>query len=257
MDRVKGKVSLITGSASGIGKATASLLATEGAKVIVSDINIPSGKEVTRQIKGEGGEAIFIKLDVTIERDWINAIEKIITKFGKLDVLVNNAGIALIKSIEDMTLKDWRHLMSVNADGIFLGSKYAVGAMKKSGGGSIVNISSAAGIVGMMNSSGYCATKGAARLFTKAAAFECSKAGYNYNIRVNSIHPNAIDTPMLQALDAMFKDSDAKTKIESSIPVGHKGQAIDVAYAVLYLASDESQYTTGAEFAIDGGWTAV
>jgi 3(or 17)beta-hydroxysteroid dehydrogenase len=261
MDRVKGKIVLITGSASGIGKASALLLAKEGARVIISDINVPGGREVARQINSEGGEAIFIKLDVTIERDWIKTVEKILTSFGKLDVLVNNAGITIVSSVEDMTLKDWRHVMSVNSEGVFLGTKYAVGLMKKSGGGSIINISSAAGMVGMNYSSVYCASKGAVRLFTKAAAFEFSKAVNNYNIRVNSIHPNAIDTPMLDRLDALFNSqaevNDMKTRIENSIPLGRRGKATEVAYAVLYLASDESTYSTGAEFVCDGGWTAV
>jgi 3(or 17)beta-hydroxysteroid dehydrogenase len=261
MDRVKSKVVLITGSASGIGKSSALLLAKEGAKIIVSDINVSGGREVARQINNEGGEAIFIKLDVAIEHDWIKAVEKILTRFGKLDVLVNNAGISFVSSVEDMTLTSWRHVMSINSDGVFLGTKYAIGMMKKSGGGSIINISSAAGMVGMNNSSAYCASKGAVKLFTKAAAFECSKAVNNYNIRVNSIHPNAIDTPMLDALDALSKDdgqvNDMKARIENSIPLGRRGKAIEVAYAVLYLASDESQYSTGAEFVCDGGWTAV
>jgi 3(or 17)beta-hydroxysteroid dehydrogenase len=261
MYRVIGKVALITGSASGIGKATAQLLAKEGAKVIVSDINVHGGREVANQIKTQGGEAIFIKLDVAIEDDWIKAIKKIVTKFGKLDILVNNAGIPLVKSIEATTLKDWQHIMSVNADGVFLGTKYAIGAMKISGSGSIINISSVAGMVGVKDASGYCASKGATRVFTKAAALECSKLGYDYNIRVNSIHPNSINTPMLEALDNMFKDmkteNDMKTRMENSIPVGRRGTAQEVAYAVLYLASDESTYITGAEISVDGGFLSV
>jgi 3(or 17)beta-hydroxysteroid dehydrogenase len=261
MDRVRGKVALVTGSASGIGKATAQLLAKEGAKVIVSDINVPGGKKVANQIKTERGEAIFIKLDVAVEEDWIIGVKEIVSKFGKLDILVNNAGIPLVKSIEDTTLKDWRHIMSVNADGVFLGTKYAIGAMKISGGGSIINISSVAGMVGVKDASGYAATKGATRVFTKAAALECSKLGYNYNIRVNSIHPNSINTPMLDGLDNMFKDlnteNDMKTRMENSIPVGRRGTAQEVAYAVLYLASDESTYVTGAEISVDGGFLAV
>ena len=254
MDRVKGKVAIVTGAASGLGRATALLLAKEGAKVTVSDINEVSGKEVVKEIKRGGGEAIFVKHDVTSETDWSQVIEKTIAGFGKLDILVNNAGVMLIKELEKTSLEEWRWLMSVNLDGVFLGTKYAILAMKKTGGGSIVNMSSAVGLIGTIdNTSAYCASKGAVRLFTKAAALECSKAGRDYNIRVNSVHPGIIETPMTAP---MLKDKTLGKNMEQVQPIGFLGKPIDVAYAVLYLASDESRLSTGSELVVDGGWTA-
>jgi 3(or 17)beta-hydroxysteroid dehydrogenase len=255
MDRVKGKVALITGAASGIGQATASLLAQEGAKVIVSDISVSGGKDTVDEIKNKGGDAIFVKHDVTSEHEWNNIIEKAVGTYGKLDVLVNNAGISPYKSIEDTSLEEWRRVMAVNLEGVFLGTKYAIKAMKKTGGGSIINISSAAGIVGFKNSAHYCASKGAVRTFTKAAALECSKVGYDYNIRINSVHPGVIDTPLKRSLDKFHTSTEVD--IENIIPIGRMGQPIDIAYVVLFLASDDSEYATGAEFVIDGGWLAT
>jgi len=254
MDRVKGKVAIITGSASGIGEAAALLLAKEGAKVVVADIDEVKGKKVAEDIRREGGESIFVRHDVTSEKDWSNLIENTLLEFGKLDVLVNNAGIQIIKEVEDLSLEEWRRLMSVNLDGVFLGTKHAIIAMKGNGGGSIINMSSVAGIIGTLdNTSAYCASKGAVRLFTKAAALECSKAGRDYNIRINSIHPGVIETPLVAA---MAEDEAVKERMESNHPIGFLGKPIDVAYAVLYLASDESRLVTGAEMVIDGGWSA-
>lgn len=252
MGRVEGKVAIITGAASGLGKASAQLLAREGAKVVVTDINEAAGKAAVEEIKSEGGNAIFIRADVTSERDWSMVIEKTLAEFGKLDILVNNAGVLFHKNIEDMSLEEWRWLMSINLDGVFLGTKHAIGAMKRSGGGSIINISSVAGIIGTVDrTSAYCASKGAVRLFTKAAALECSKAGCDYNIRVNSVHPGGIMTPMTEAI---FKERPL-SETQGRYPVGHPGEPLDIAYAVLYLASDESKYVTGAEMVIDGGWS--
>jgi 3(or 17)beta-hydroxysteroid dehydrogenase len=254
MDRVKGKIAIITGAASGLGEADALLLAKEGAKVVVADIDEVKGNKVVEEIRREGGKAIFVKHDVTSEKNWENLIEKTLSEFGKLDILVNNAGIQIIKEVEDISLEEWRRLMSVNLDGVFLGTKHAIKAMKGSEGGSIINMSSAVGIVGTVdNTSAYCASKGAVRLFTKAVALECSKAGRNYNIRVNSVHPGVIETPMVAA---MARDKAVKETLENAHPIGFIGKPIDVAYAVLYLASDESRLVTGAEMVIDGGWTA-
>jgi 3(or 17)beta-hydroxysteroid dehydrogenase len=254
MDRVAGKVAIVTGGASGIGKATASLLAKEGAKVVIADVNEADGKKAVEEIKREGGKALFLKLDVTSEKDWSEVIEKTLAEFGKLDILVNNAGVLFAKAIEDTPLEQWRWLMSVNLDGVFLGTKYAIKAMRKSGGGSIINLSSLAGIVGTIDdTAAYCASKGAVRLFSKATALECSKAGHNYNIRVNSVHPGLIETPLSEPL---LKDAAMRKDIESRHPIGHVGKPIDIAYAILYLASDESKFTTGAEMVVDGGWTA-
>lgn len=254
MDRVKGKVAIITGAASGLGRGAASLLASEGASVIIADINEAGGKEVAGETRRDGGQAVFIKLDVSSESDWNKVIENVLSEFGKLDVLVNNAGVELVKEIADTSLEEWRRLMSVNLDGVFLGTKYGIRAMRGRGGGSIINISSAAGIVGTLDdTAAYCASKGGVRLLTKAAALECSKAGHDYNIRVNSIHPGVIQTPLT---DALLKDEAIRKRLEEIHPIGFMGKPIDVAYVVLYLASDESRLVTGAEMVIDGGWTA-
>jgi 3(or 17)beta-hydroxysteroid dehydrogenase len=253
MDRVKGKVALITGGAGGLGSATASLLSKEGAKVIIGDINEAGGEKVSREINARGGDAIFIKHDVSSELEWNHAIERTLEKFGRLDVLVNNAGVILWKNIQDTTLAEWRWLLSVNLDGIFLGTKLAMEVMKKTGGGSIINISSVAGLVGTVGTAAYHASKGGVRLFTKAAALECSKGGYDYNIRVNSIHPGVIKTPMTEGLRA---DEIKNRTALSWHPIGHFGEPEDVANGVLYLASDESSFVTGSELVIDGGWTA-
>ncbi len=253
MNRVLDKVAIVTGAGGGMGRAIASLLAKEGAKVTVSDVNEVNGKKVAEEIRKGGGEALFIKHDVTKEKDWEEVIRMTLERFGKLDVLVNNAGVMVWKNIESTSLDEWRWLMGINLDGVFLGTKYAMGAMKKSGEGSIINISSAAGLVGTLDTSAYHASKGGVRIFTKAAAFECSKAGYGYNIRVNSVHPGVIKTPMVEAL---FKDEEKMKAALSWHLVGRFGEPEDVAYGVLYLASDESKFVTGTELVIDGGWTA-
>ena len=253
MDRVKGKVAIITGGAGGMGRAHAMLLAKEGAKVVVTDTQEVQGKKVAEEIRSQGGEAVFIKHDVSSETEWKRVIAETVERFGKLDILVNNAGVMLWKKIEDTSLEEWRWLMSINLEGVFLGTKHAMEAMKKSGGGSIINISSTAGIVGTLDTSAYHASKGGVRIFTKAAALECSKAGYDYNIRVNSIHPGVIKTPLVAEL---FRDEDKMRTALSWHPIGHFGEPEDIAYGVLYLASDESKFVTGAELVIDGGWTA-
>jgi NAD(P)-dependent dehydrogenase (short-subunit alcohol dehydrogenase family) len=253
MDRVKGKVAIVTGAAGGLGKAHALLLSKEGAKVVVTDTNEAQGKRVAEEIKKGGGEAIFIKHDVSSEKEWEKVIRETLERFGKLDILVNNAGVNLWKKIEDTSLDEWQWLMSINLNGVFLGTKYAIGAMKGTGGGSIINISSVAGIVGTLDTSAYHASKGGVRIFTKAAALECSKAGYNYNIRVNSVHPGVIKTAMVEGL---LNDEEKMKDALSWHPIGHFGEPEDIAYGVLYLASDESKFVTGAELVIDGGWTA-
>jgi 3(or 17)beta-hydroxysteroid dehydrogenase len=255
MDRVKGKVAIITGAATGIGKATAQLLAREGACVTVTtDRNIVEGRRTVAEIIAQGGRAIFIKHDVSSESDWEAVIEKTLAEFGRLDILVNNAGIILFKTIEDTSLEEWRHLMSINLDGTFLGTKHAIKAMKKTGGGSIINMSSISGLVGTLDdTAAYCASKGAVRLFSKAAALECSKEGHDYNIRVNSVHPGAIDGTVL--MKSYLKDESFVKKLHAN-PRVVTGEPIDIAYAVLYLASDESRFATGAELIVDGGWTA-
>jgi len=253
MNRVLGKVGIVTGAGGAIGRAIALLLAKEGAKVTISDIHEVRGMEVAEEIRRGGGEALFVKHDVTREADWREVIRTTLECFGKLDILVNNAGVMIWKNIENTSLEEWRWLLGVNLDGVFLGTKYAIGAMKKSGGGSIINISSVAGLVGTLDTSAYHASKGGVRIFTKAAALECSKAGYDYNIRVNSVHPGVIKTPMVEEL---FKDEEKMRTALSWHPIGRFGEPEDIAYGVLYLASDESKFVTGAELVIDGGWTA-
>jgi 3(or 17)beta-hydroxysteroid dehydrogenase len=253
MDRVKGKVAIVTGGAGGLGRAEAIMLAGEGARVVVTDIDEAAIERVSVEINSLGGKCISIKHDVTSESDWGRVIETTLREFEKLDVLVNNAGVIFYKKIEDTSLAEWRSLISVNLDGVFLGVRSAIEAMKKSGGGSIINIASVAALIGNPNAAAYHASKGGVRSLTKAAAIECSKAGYGYNIRVNSIYPGVIETAMADPL----KQDEAKYKTALSWhPIGHFGEPEDVAHGVLYLASDESKFLTGSELVIDGGWTA-
>ena len=253
MDRVKGKVAIVTGAAGGLGRAEAMLLADEGAKVVVTDVDEGAIEKLAESIRSRGGEALSIKHDVASETEWIEVMGKTLDAFGRLDVLVNNAGVIIYKKIEDITLAEWRWLMSVNLDGVFLGTKHAIGAMRKSGGGSIINIASTAALIGNPDASAYHASKGGVRLFSKAAAIECSKAGYGYNIRVNSIYPGVINTAMA---DPLKKDENKYNTAVSWHPMGHFGEPEDIAYGVLYLASDESKFLTGSELVIDGGWTS-
>ncbi len=261
MSRVKGKAAIVTGAAGGLGEVYARLLAKEGANVAVTDLNEADGNRVVEEIKKDGGTAIFLTHDVTSESQWDDVIAKTVARFGKLDVLVNNAGVMFRKNIEDTSLEEWQRTMRVNVDGVFLGTKWAIGAMKKTGGGSIINISSMAGIVGTPGTSAYNASKGAVRLFTKVAALECSKSCLDYNIRVNSVHPGLVLTSMV---DAEIKEEasltgqsyEAVKKIrEDWHPIGRLGEPMDIAYGILYLASDESSFVTGAELVIDGGFT--
>jgi 3(or 17)beta-hydroxysteroid dehydrogenase len=252
MDRVKGKVAIVTGGAGGLGRAEASLLANEGAHVMITDIDKIEIEKAAAGINSRGKKCIFLQHDVSSEIDWSKVINRTLDEFGRLDVLVNNAGVIFYKKIEETSLAEWRWLMNVNLDGVFLGVKFAIEAMKKTGGGSIINISSVAGLIGNPDAAAYHASKGGVRSLTKAAAIECSKAGYGYNIRVNSIYPGVINTAMADGL----KQDEAKYKTALSWhPIGHFGEPEDVAYGVLYLASDESKFLTGSELVIDGGWT--
>jgi 3(or 17)beta-hydroxysteroid dehydrogenase len=256
MNRVQDKVAIITGGALGIGKACAIRLAKEGAKVVVTDIKEDEGRKVVEEIKSAGGDAIFIRHDVVCEDDWQQVISTTLRTYGKLDVLVNNAGVGKTTNVEEATLEDWRFLMSINLDGVFLGTKYSIEAMKQSGkGGSIINMSSILGIVGEATAASYNASKGGVRIFTKSAALHCARSGYN--IRVNSVHPGYIITPMVQTVMEASGDADAMQKgLEGLHPMGHLGEPDDIAYGVLYLASDESKFVTGTELVIDGGYTA-
>ena len=248
--RLEGKVALISGGARGQGAAEAKLFAGEGAKVVFGDILDDLGKQVEAEIHEVGGEALYIHLDVTNAADWGSAVEAAVSRYGRLDVLVNNAGITIRKNVEDTTEEDWDRIMAINAKGVFLGTKQAIPAMRESGGGSIVNISSTAGLVGSPYSgASYAATKGAVRLFTKATAIQYAKE----SIRCNSVHPGLLETPMNQDMLADAAHREERTR---RIPLGRVGTAEDVAYGVLYLASDESSFVTGSELVIDGGATA-
>lgn len=258
---IKNKLALITGAGSGIGKSTANLLAQEGAIVIVADIDETLGQEATNEIAAKGYTAEFIKLDVTDESSWINAYQHIENKYHQLNILVNNAGIAFGGSVTELSLKEWRRLMAVNLDGVFLGTKHAIPHMQKSNGGSIINISSAAGMVGSATAAAYCASKGGVRLFTKAVALECAQA--KNNIRVNSIHPGPVATSMFEKgptwSDFVMKAGgleNAWNKIAEATPLGRVAKAEEIANAILFLASDLSSYITGSEIIVDGGFTA-
>ena len=200
MDRMKGKVVVVTGAASGLGRGVALLLAKEGAQVVATDINDKAGQTLLSELRDISPDTEFQKQDTSNESGWQTLMDFTLDRFGKLDGLVNCAGVFMDAPISELTLEKWRWVMSVNLDGVFLGTKYGAEAMKKSGGGSIVNFSSVGGLIGTANSSAYNASKGGVRIFSKAAAVEFSKAGHGYNIRVNSVHPGVIQTPMTQPL---------------------------------------------------------
>ena len=250
MGRLDGKVALISGGARGQGAAEAKLLAHEGAKVVFGDVLDDDGKKVETEIRALGGEATYMHLDVTREADWRAAVAAAMNTYSKLDILVNNAGIVIRKGIEDTSEEDWDRIMAVNAKGVFLGTKHAIPAMRRAGGGSIVNISSTAGLVGSpYGSAAYTASKGAVRLFTKVTAIQHARD----KIRCNSVHPGPIDTPMIQE---SLADPARREDFLQRTPLGRIGTPEDIAYGVLYLASDESSFVTGSELVIDGGRTA-
>jgi cyclopentanol dehydrogenase len=250
MGRLDGKVALISGGAKGQGAAETRLFVREGAKVVFGDILDGDGKKVEAEIRDTGGEATYVHLNVTREADWRAAVATAVERYGKLNVLVNNAGILLRAKIEATTEEDWDRIMAVNVKGVFLGTKCALPAMRQAGGGSIINISSTAGLVGSPGeTAAYTATKGAVRLFTKATAIQHAKE----NIRCNSVHPGPIATDMIKD---MLENRAAWEQRLRRLPMGRAGTADDVGYGVLYLASDESSYVTGSELVIDGGWTA-
>jgi NAD(P)-dependent dehydrogenase (short-subunit alcohol dehydrogenase family) len=251
MSRVAGKVVLVTGAGSGIGRATAKLLSAEGATVVVTDINQPGGLETVQQI---GGTARFEEHDTAREQDWQRIIDGLMAREGRLDGLVNNAGIAgpFPSTFETETVEQWRRMLSINVEGVFLGCKYAVPAMRRSGGGSIVNTSSLAAFLGTPALSAYGASKGAVRQFTKTVAMDCARKGYR--IRCNSVHPGIIMTPMGEGI---LPNDKARERALKTVPIGHFGAPEDIAYGILYLISDESRFVTGSELVIDGGMNAI
>ena len=248
--RLEGKVALISGGARGIGEAIARLFAREGASVTIGDILEDEGQRVAREIDDAGGRALFVRLDVTVEEDWRRAVQATVERFGKLNVLVNNAGIYRKELVDETSVEAWDEVMGVNARGAFLGSKHAIPDMKKGGGGSIVNMSSGAGLVGNPDGAAYGASKGAVRILTKATAAQYGK----YGIRANSIHPGPIETAMLRP---QLLDPGARESSLEAIPLGRIGTPQEIAYGALYLASDESSYVTGVELPIDGGRGAI
>lgn len=263
MGRVTGKVALVTGAGSGIGQACAIALAREGAAVAVSDIDADAMRQTCAAIEGGGGTAKAYPLDVARELAWENVLRAIERDFGGLHVLVNNAGICVASPISEMSTETWRRQLAVNLDSMFFAAKAALPLMTASGGGSIVNMASVAGLKGIAGLSGYCASKAGVRMFTKSLALECAAA--NNKIRANSVHPGAIETPIwvkmayggetpsaeiLRGSNAMEQ---ARAASEAATPLGHAGVPADIAAGVVYLASDESRFVTGTELVIDGG----
>ncbi|MCE4052307.1 glucose 1-dehydrogenase [Pseudomonas sp. Au-Pse12] len=245
MQRVEGKVCIVTGAASGVGREDALLLASQGARVVLTDLNQEAGRQVAAQI---GENALFLPHDITRENDWQRVVETTVRHFGRLDVLVNNAAILALGSIEDTSLELWRQVLTVNSDGYFLGCKYAIAAMKDSGGGSIINMSSVAALGGMPLFCAYSAAKGAVTAMTRSVALHCKRQGYR--IRCNSVHPDGINTPMTQAL------SGGQAQPQESLdqdPMNRLCAPRDVANVVLFLASDESRFINGAELRVDNG----
>jgi NAD(P)-dependent dehydrogenase (short-subunit alcohol dehydrogenase family) len=256
MGRVQGKVALVTGAGLGLGRATSLLLAKEDARLVVTDIDEKLAAQTAEAIAEAGGEALSLRHDVSNPDDWPVVMAAIEKKFGRLDVLVNNAGIAIAKTIEDTTLAEWRRTMAVNLDSVFLGCQAGIELMKKGAGGSIVNLSSIDGIIGEADLAAYCASKGGVRTLTKAVAVHCAEQ--KYGIRCNSIHPGYIWTPQTENyLRDLGRLEEERAKALSRHPIGFLGEPNDIAYMVLYLASDESKFVTGAEMVVDGGYLAV
>jgi 3(or 17)beta-hydroxysteroid dehydrogenase len=249
--RVEDKVAIVTGAASGIGRGIAEALAREGARVVITDVQEELGREAAKAI---GGDAVFVRHDVTDEDSWREVIAAALDRFGRLDVLVNNAGIIIVVDIEKTSVEQWRKIMTVNAEGVFLGCKHAIPAMRRSGGGSIINISSAAGLVGTPAFPAYSASKGAVRLLTKSVAAHCRDKGDA--IRCNSIHPGGVDTPLLRSIGGRQGLPDLEGLSAPGSAVGF-GMPADIGHLAVYLASDESRFMNGSEVAIDGCYTAT
>lgn len=246
--RLEGKVAIITGAANGMGAAEAKIFAKEGAKVVATDINEGKLNELAEEVRAAGGDILVMKHNVASEEEWKAVVAKAIETYGKVDVLVNNAGVAINKNFATMEMEEWNWVMDINLNGCVLGMKYAIPEMQKAGAGSVINISSIGGIVGMAGSSPYTAAKGALRALSKSAAVEYGKD----KIRVNSVHPGIVVTPMTaHTMEAGMPFYKTHTQLP------YMGEPEDVAYGVLFLASDESRFMTGAELVIDGGWTAL
>jgi NAD(P)-dependent dehydrogenase (short-subunit alcohol dehydrogenase family) len=248
MGKLGGKVALVSGGARGQGAVEARTFAREGAKVVFGDVRDDEGKKVEAGIRDTGGDVVYVHLDVTSEADWRNAVQLTVDRYGKLDILINNAGIVIPRvPIDERTVEDWDRVMAVNARGVFLGTKHAIPAMRRAGGGSIVNISSVAGIGQSLHQEpAYAASKGAVRIFTKVTASQHAKDG----IRCNSVHPGPVDTEMFHSA---FSDPEAMKRRLERVPMRRMGTVDEIVNAVLFLASDDSSYMSGAEIVIDGG----
>ncbi len=259
MGQVEGKTAIVTGGASGIGAACARLLASEGARVVITDIDSAGGAAIAREITEAGGTAMFLEQDVTDEVRWGEITASAERAYGHIDILVANAGIGILVPVLEMTLADWRRQNAINMDGVFLAVKHVLPAMRRAGGGSIIIMSSVAGIRGSAGLAGYCASKGGVRLFAKAVALEAAIAGDG--IRVNTVHPGIIDTPIWHKIPTGATGAARNAPIDPhalarEVPVGVAGTADEIAAGVLFLASDASRYMTGSELVIDGGITA-
>ena len=250
MGRLDNKVALISGGTGGQGSTEVKLFCEEGAKVVFGDVRDKEGKALEEDIRNSGGDATYINLDVTQESDWKNAVSKTVDLYGQVNILINNAGVIVVKGLEDTTEEEWDFVQNINAKGVFLGAKSVISAMKESNGGSIVNISSIAGLIGSPMSA-YGASKGAVRLLTKSIATQYGP----YGIRCNSVHPGTLmpDSSIMTSRTSFFADPKIGDAILNSTPLGRFAEPIDIAMGVLYLASDESSYVTGSELVIDGG----
>ena len=250
--RLEGKVAIVSGGARGMGSVEAKLFGSEGAKVVIADIRDEDGRKVQAEINEAGGDAVYVHTDVTDEASWVNVVSEAVANFGRLDILVNNAGISSRAVPDDNSLEAWTRIMDINSTGVFLGTKHAIEQMLQNGGGSIVNISSIAGFVGMLSGHpAYNASKGAVRIFTKAMAVRYGQE----NIRVNSVHPGFMP-PMMGNISTEDVRSGRSGMIEDQVPMGREGRQEEVANAVLFLASDDASYITGTELVVDGGFTA-
>ncbi len=250
--RLQGKVAIVTGGASGIGAATCRLFAREGARgVVITDLNEAAGTALEADIRREGGNALFRSLDVTQEAQWIETVDAVIAQYGRLDILVNNAGRSqpARPRVEQTTEEAWDLLFAVHAKGVFLGTKHAIPAMRRGGGGSVINVISVYALVGSPLGTAYSASKGAARAFTRTAAVQYAPE----NVRVNSVFPGFVETPMTREVHAQPGVREERTALT---PLGRLAMPEDIAWGILYLASDESSYVTGSELVIDGGMTA-
>lgn len=259
MKRVEGKIALVTGAANGLGRATAALLAREGALVLLTDIDDQNGEAAAESIRATGGKARYYHHDASSPEDWAAVLERMQQAHGRLDILVNNAGGGTYNDIETVSLEQWRRIMAINLDATFIGTQSAIRWMKKTGGGSIINVSSVAAFSAAPNLAAYCAAKAGINMLSKSAAVYCGQKGYN--IRINVVHPGLVETKsgveMARLATGAERDEDAIAMFTALHPIGRIGQPDDIAKGVLYLASDESSFVTASSLIIDGGFTAV